>query len=58
MLFFFIYTNKAGEYRWQLRNAHKRVLADSGESYKSKKDVQYVINALKRDIKVATIHGI
>lgn len=33
-----VYKDKKMEWRWRLRAANKKVLADSGEGYKNKKD--------------------
>lgn len=40
-----IYEDKSGEWRWRLRAANGRTIADSGEGYKTKNGV---VNAVER----------
>ncbi len=35
---FVIYTDSKGEWRWQLYAANSKLIADSGEGYKDKRD--------------------
>ena len=41
------YKDKKGEWRWRLVAANGRILADSGEGYKSEKECKDDINRVK-----------
>lgn len=38
MLFFWVYKDATGQFRWRLYAANNRIIADSGEGYHNKKD--------------------
>jgi uncharacterized protein YegP (UPF0339 family) len=40
---FYLYTDKAGEYRWTLEAANGKTIADSGEGYRNKSDCQHAV---------------
>lgn len=42
-----IYTDRAGEFRWQLLAANNQVIADSGEGYTTKASCQHGISLNK-----------
>jgi uncharacterized protein len=44
---YWIYKDKAGEWRWYLKAANNRKLADSGEGYKNKQDCKDAIDLVK-----------
>ena len=44
---YWIYKDKAGEWRWYLKHDNGNKLADSGEGYKSKSDCEAGINLVK-----------
>ena len=35
-----VYEDKAGQYRWRIRAANGRVVADSGEGYRRREDAE------------------
>lgn len=41
---FYVYQDRAGEWRWRLYAANHRVLADSGEGYLNKQDCIDALN--------------
>lgn len=49
-----IYQDAAGEWRWQLRAANGRIIADSGEGYHNREDCLHGI-ALVKDSKDAPV---
>jgi len=46
-LTFRVYKDAAGEWRWNLRAANNRTLADSGEGYHNKEDCLHAISLVK-----------
>lgn len=42
-----VYEDSAGEWRWQLLAANKRIIADSGEGYRNKQDCLHAIELVK-----------
>ena len=42
------YKDDAGEWRWRLRANNGRILADSGEGYKRRHDMDKAIAAVRR----------
>ncbi|HYH87494.1 MAG TPA: DUF1508 domain-containing protein [Pyrinomonadaceae bacterium] len=44
---YLVYEDAAGEWRWQLRAANKRIIADSGEGYHNKQDCLHGITLVK-----------
>jgi uncharacterized protein YegP (UPF0339 family) len=44
---YWIYKDNAGEWRWYLKAANNRKLADSGEGYKNKQDCKDAIDLVK-----------
>jgi uncharacterized protein YegP (UPF0339 family) len=45
---FEIYKDRRGEYRWRLRASNRRVIADSGEGYKKKRDCKHGVDLVKQ----------
>ena len=45
---FRLYKDSVGEYRWRLRSANNKSIADSGEGYKSKQGAQEGIEFVKK----------
>lgn len=44
---FWVHEDAAGEWRWHLRAANNRIIADSGEGYKNKQDCLHAIELVK-----------
>lgn len=44
---FYVYPDKSGEYRWQLQADNGKIIADSGEGYKNKKDCLHGISLVQ-----------
>ena len=44
---YFVYQDASGEWRWQLRAANNRIIADSGEGYHNKQDCLHAIALVK-----------
>jgi uncharacterized protein YegP (UPF0339 family) len=44
---FHIYKDSKGEYRWRLKAANGKIIADSGEGYNTKTACQAVIDLVK-----------
>lgn len=44
---YYIYKDQAGYWRWRLRAANNRTIADSGEGYHNKSDCQSAIDLVK-----------
>lgn len=42
-----VYRDAAGEWRWQLRAANNRIIADSGEGYHNRQDCLHAITLVK-----------
>jgi uncharacterized protein len=49
-----VYQDASGEWRWQLRAANHRIIADSGEGYHNRQDCLHAI-ALVKDSKDAPV---
>lgn len=47
MMTYYYYKDTAGYWRWRLRAANNKVLADSGESYHNKADCLSAIEMVK-----------
>lgn len=52
---FVLYRDKAGEHRWKLVASNGRIVADSGEGYKTKTGARHAAEALKGKAGTATI---
>ena len=52
---FVIYKDRSNEYRWRLKAANGRIVADSGEGYVNKSDCQAAIDLIKRGASSATV---
>lgn len=52
---FELYTDRQGEYRWRLRHANGRVIADSGEGYSSKDKALQGIESVKSNVQEAPV---
>jgi len=52
---FIIYRDVIKEYRWRLRAANNKILADSGEGYYNKDDLKSAIQLIKRYAPTAPI---
>ena len=44
---YYVYCDAAGEWRWRLRAGNNRIIADSGEGYKDKRDCHHGIDLVK-----------
>lgn len=44
---YLVYEDAAGEWRWHLRAANNRIIADSGEGYHNKQDCLHAITLVK-----------
>lgn len=45
---YYYYKDSKGEWRWRLKAANDRILADSGEGYKSKQDCLDDVERVKK----------
>jgi hypothetical protein len=52
-----IYRDQAHEWRWRLRLGNGRIIADSGEGYKSRKASLYAARRLRVWVAVAEIEA-
>ena len=46
-MYYKMYVDKAGEWRWNLHAANHQIVATSGEGYKNKNDCLHGINLVK-----------
>jgi len=53
---FHVYKDNAGEWRWNLKAANGRIIADSGEGYKDRADCLHGIELVK-SLKDAPVEG-
>jgi uncharacterized protein YegP (UPF0339 family) len=54
--FFYVYRDRAGEWRWRLRaSGNRKIIADSAESYVSKQGAEEAAARVKRDAPKAMI---
>jgi uncharacterized protein YegP (UPF0339 family) len=44
---YLVYEDSSGEWRWHLRAANNRIIADSGEGYRDKQDCLHAIELVK-----------
>lgn len=44
---YLIYKDAAGEYRWRYQAVNGRIIADSGEGYKTKKDCRHGLDLVR-----------
>lgn len=44
---YYIYKDKVGEFRWRYQAVNGKVIADSGEGYKTKKDCRHGITLMQ-----------
>ncbi|HEY9282416.1 MAG TPA: DUF1508 domain-containing protein [Pyrinomonadaceae bacterium] len=44
---YLVYQDASSEWRWQLRAANHRIIADSGEGYRDKQDCLHAISLVK-----------
>lgn len=49
------YEDRAGEWRWRLRAANGRIIADGSEGYKNKQDCLHGIDLVKKEAPTAEI---
>jgi len=52
---FEVYKDKKGEWRWRLRASNSKIIADSSEGYKDKKDCLHGIDLVKNESPNANI---
>ncbi|GIW61895.1 MAG: hypothetical protein KatS3mg089_0747 [Patescibacteria group bacterium] len=57
-LFILIYQSMDGKYKWQLRNIQNKVIANSAESFATRKSVRNVVQKLKQQITFAQIQEV
>lgn len=55
MATFEIYKDKSGQFRWRLKAANGKIIADSGEGYVAKSDCQHGIELVKSDSAAADV---
>lgn len=48
MASFIIYWDRRGEYRWRLKAANGRIVADSGEGYSSKQNAKEAVDWVRK----------
>jgi len=54
--YFYVYRDGAGEFRWRLRaSGNRKIIADSAESYVSKRGAEEAAERVKRDAPKALI---
>ncbi|HVI33048.1 YegP family protein [Phenylobacterium sp.] len=46
-MYYSLYTDSRGQYRWRLQAGNNRIIADSGESYVNRADCLAAINLVK-----------
>lgn len=46
-MYFELYKDRAGEWRWRLKASNGKIVADSGEGYHNKSDAEHGINLVK-----------
>ena len=56
-LFFVVYQDGAGEYHWNLKAKNSKLIADSGEGYKTKADCLHAIELVQQKSCQAEIVG-
>lgn len=44
---YYVYKDRAGDYRWHLKAANNRLIAESGEGYRNKADCYAAIALVK-----------
>ena len=44
---FYVYKDDAGELRWRLRSTNGKVIADSGEGYKTKRALENAVGLIQ-----------
>jgi uncharacterized protein len=55
MATFEIYKDKSGQFRWRLKAANGKIIADCGEGYVAKADCQHGIDLIKSDAASAEV---
>jgi uncharacterized protein YegP (UPF0339 family) len=50
-----IYLARNGEYRWRLLSANSKIIADSGEGYKTRRGINLAVRRLRQAVPIATI---
>jgi len=55
-MYFTIYQDKAGEWRWRLVAKNNEIIADSGESYQDRDGVLIGLNLVKAVARTAPIY--
>lgn len=46
-MYFYLYTDKQGQWRWNLRSANHQIICDSAEGYTSKQGAMHGIALVK-----------
>ena len=52
---FFLYKDKAGEWRWRLKAANGNIICVSSEGYSSKQNAQHSIESVKKSAADASV---
>lgn len=52
---FYVYKDDAGELRWRLRSGNGKIIADSGEGYKTKRALDRAIEIVSYDTAQAKV---
>lgn len=53
--YFEVFRDQRGDWRWHLRAANGRIVADSGEGYASRRNAKRAINAFVDDVQAMTL---
>lgn len=54
-MYYQVYQDRSHQWRWRLKAANNRIIADSGEAYVNKNDCLYAIGLVKQS-KDAPVH--
>jgi uncharacterized protein YegP (UPF0339 family) len=52
---FEMYKDKADEFRWRLKGTNQRIIADSGEGYKTMDSLKAGIDSVKNTVPIAKL---
>ncbi|MFA5368820.1 MAG: DUF1508 domain-containing protein [Candidatus Paceibacterota bacterium] len=54
-MYFYIFKDVIGEWRWRFYADNYKIIASSGEGYRNESDVLYAINLIKQNSSIAQI---
>lgn len=52
---FVIYKDARGEWRWRLKSANNRIVADSGEGYETRHGAERACDTVRRGVQPTTL---